>query len=100
MFGDLMMLRLFVTGAAAAALAVAALPAAAQSGGPTPKEQLGIHTGTQATNGSAVVVTDQQGTHPEGYPGMALRNRASGDNGSTHHRHHRKHHEPSEPPPG
>jgi len=98
------MLRLLVSSAAVAALAVAALPAAAQSGGPTPKEQVGIHTGTQTTNGSAVVVTDQQGTHPEGYPGMAIRNRASGDPGPSHHRHHRKHHDDhrdvTEPPPG
>jgi hypothetical protein len=93
------MLKLLISGAAAAALAGAALPATAQSGGPTPKEQVGIHTGTQTTNGSAVIVTDRQGTHPEGYPGMAIRNRASGDPGPSHHRHHRKHHVAAEPAP-
>jgi hypothetical protein len=93
------MLKLLISGAAAAGLALAAVPAAAQSGGPTPKEQVGIHTGTQATNGSAVVVTDNQGTHPEGYPGMAIRNRASGDPGPSHHRHHRRHRDAVEPAP-
>jgi hypothetical protein len=93
------MLRLLLSSAGALALAMAALPAAAQSGGPTPKEQVGIHTGTQTTNGSAVVVTDRQGTHPEGYPGMAIRNRTSGDNGPSHHRHHGKHHPVAAPPP-
>jgi hypothetical protein len=94
------MLKLLISGAAAAALAVAALPAAAQSGGPTPKEQVGIHTGTQTTNGSAVLVTDRQGTHPEGYPGMAIRNRASGDSGpSHHHRHHHRRHDVAQPAP-
>jgi hypothetical protein len=75
-----------------------ALPAAAQSTlGPTPKEQNGIHTGTTTTNGSAVLVTDQNGTHPEGYPGLAPRNRTSGDSQSTTHRHHRhgRHHAPN-----
>jgi hypothetical protein len=76
----------------AAVLTAAAMPAAAQSGGPTPKEQAGMHTGTTTTNGSAVIVHDQNGTHPEGYPGMAVRNRTTGDSGpATHHRHHRKH---------
>jgi hypothetical protein len=84
----------------AAVLAAAALPAAAQSGGPTPKEQVGIHTGTTTTNGSAVMVRDQNGTHPEGYPGMAVRNRTTGESGpATHHRHHRKH-RVSVPPAG
>jgi hypothetical protein len=86
---------------AAATLAAVALPAAAQSGGPTPNEQVGIHTGTTTTNGSAVIVKDQNGTHPEGYPGMAVRNRAAGDSGpATHHRHHRRHHRVTNPPAG
>ena len=82
---------------ATAALALGALPAAAQSTlGPTPNEQVGIHTGTTAANGSAVIVQDRNGTHPEGYPGLAPRNRASGDPASMHRRHHRRHHvEPS-----
>ena len=89
------------TFALAAILAAAALPAAAQSGGPTPKEQVGMHTGTTTTNGSAVIVQDRNGTHPEGYPGMAVRNRTTGDNGpATHHRHHRKHKETPPPPAG
>jgi hypothetical protein len=82
---------------AVAVVALSALPAAAQSTlGPTPNEQVGIHTGTTAANGSAVIVHDQYGTHPEGYPGFAPRNRASGDPVSMHRRHHRRHHvEPS-----
>jgi len=85
------MLRYLVSSAAVAALSLSALPAAAQSGGPTPKEQLGMHTGTQTTNGSAVMVTDRNGTHPEGYPGMAIRNRTSGENGKLPHHHlHRR----------
>lgn len=81
-----------------AALALGALPAAAQSTlGPTPNEQVGIHTGTTVTNGSAVIVQDRNGTHPEGYPGFALRNRASGDAASAHRRHHWRH--PAEPSP-
>ncbi|HEX2816847.1 MAG TPA: hypothetical protein VHN39_10645 [Phenylobacterium sp.] len=94
------MLKTLLPLVALGALALTALPAAAQSGGPTPKEQVGIHTGTQTTNGSAVMVTDQNGIHPEGYPGMAVRNRASGDPAPAHHRHHRKHHETTEPAPG
>ena len=91
------MLRIFVPAAAIAALALGALPAAAQSTlGPTPNEQVGMHIGTTVTNGSAVIVHDQNGTHPEGYPGFALRNRASGDAGSMHrHHHHGRHVEPS-----
>lgn len=85
------MLKPLLPLAALCALALGAAPAAAQSGGPTPNEQLGIHTGTQVTNGSAVMVTDQNGAHPEGYPGMAIRNRASGDPAPAHHRHHRHH---------
>lgn len=85
------MLKVLVPAAAFALLA--ASTATAQSTlGPTPNEQNGIHTGTTATNGSAVIVTDQFGTHPEGYPGMAVRNRASGSSASEPARHHRRHH--------
>jgi hypothetical protein len=92
-------MKMLKTLALAAVLTAAALPAAAQSGGPTPKEQVGMHTGTTTTNGSAVIVTDQNGTHPEGYPGMAVRNRTTGDNGPSHHRRHGKHHHAAQPPP-
>ena len=92
------MLRTLVPIAALAALAMGAAPAVAQSTlGPTPNEQVGIHTGTTTTNGSAVVVSDQNGTHPENYPGMAVRNRAAGDS-ATNHPHHRKHHHPATEP--
>jgi hypothetical protein len=81
-------------------VAAVALPAAAQSTlGPTPNEQNGMHTGTTVTNGSAVIVHDQNGTHPEGYPGMAPRNRVTGDSGPATHHHH-KHHTPTAPSPG
>jgi hypothetical protein len=83
------MLKRFLPLAAVTALALPAM--AAPPGGPTPNEQVGMHVGTTTTNGSAVVVTDRNGTHPEGYPGMALRNRASGDSGASRH-HHRRHH--------
>jgi len=85
------MLKILIPAAAAMALA---LPAVAQTNGPTPNEQVGMHVGTTTSNGSAVLVTDQNGTHPEGYPGMAPRNRASGDSGSMrgHHHRHRRHH--------
>jgi hypothetical protein len=98
LFGELIMLKSL---ALAAIVAVAALPAAAQStNGPTPNEQNGMHTGTTVTNGSAVIVRDQQGIHPEGYPGMAVRNRATGDSGPATHHHHHRHHTPTEPSPG
>jgi hypothetical protein len=103
MFGDFIMLRTFSPLAALALLALVGLPAAAQPtpNGPTPNEQVGIHTGTTTTNGSAVIVQDQNGTHPEGYPGMAPRNRVSGDSGTTRgHHHHRRHHMTDVPPPG
>ncbi len=76
----------------AAALALAAVPALAQSGGPTPREQVGMHVGDPNTNGSAVIVTDRNGTHPEGYVGQEVRNHAVGDSSpATHHRrHHRR----------
>ncbi|MFI4966633.1 MAG: hypothetical protein ACHP9T_14845 [Caulobacterales bacterium] len=92
------MLKAPVAAAAAVMSVVVALPAAAQTQGPTPGERVGIHTGDTATNGSAVVVTDRNGTHPEGYPGMALRNRTSAANPP--HRHHRRHHMATGPTPG
>jgi len=91
------MTRLLIPAAGAAALlAASALSAAAQ---PTPKEQVGMHVGDTTTNGSAVIVSDRNGTHPEGYPGMAVRNRIAGDSGSMHHRrHHHRHHAAYMPP--
>jgi hypothetical protein len=84
---------------AVAGLALGALPVAAQtSRGPNPNEQVGIHTGATTTNGSAVVAQDQNGTHPEGYPGMAPRNRVAGDATSNHRRHHHHRHHHVEPP--
>jgi hypothetical protein len=95
------MLRIIRSTAAAAALAAAAVPAAAQTWVPTtPNEQVGMHIGTTATNGSAVVVQDQNGSHPEGYPGMSVTNRASGDSATDHPRHHKHHHPATEPSPG
>jgi len=77
--------------AAAAAMLVAGAAQAQSTLGPTPNEQSGMHTGTTTTNGSAVMVTDRNGTHPEGYVGMAVRNRVSGDPGrSSHPRHHHR----------
>ena len=74
---------------AVAALALGALPAMAQTSvGPNPNEQVGIHTGTTTTNGSAVIVQDQNGTHPEGYPGLLPRNRLSGDPAEQLHERH------------
>jgi hypothetical protein len=81
--------------APAAALALIAAPAFAQpqpsSSPPSPNEQVGIHVGDNATNGSAVVVSDRNGVHPEGYPGMATRNNATSGAATPHHRHHRHH---------
>jgi len=85
------MFRSVLSVGAVAAVALSALPAAAQSTlGPTPNEQNGMHTGTTAANGSAVIVTDRNGTHPEGYVGMAVRNRASGEPGGHRRHHHRR----------
>jgi len=96
------MQRILLPLAAAAVLAAGAVPAAAQRPtptGPSPDEQVGIHVGDNNTNGSAVIVRDRNGVHPEGYPGMAIRNRASGGSASTmHHRHHHhRHHDSDEP---
>ncbi|THD64105.1 hypothetical protein [Phenylobacterium sp.] len=84
----------------AAALALIAAPALAQSqpssAPPSPNEQVGIHVGDNATNGSAVIVNDRNGVHPEGYTGQPTRNNAT--SGATHpRRHHRRH--PAETPP-
>jgi hypothetical protein len=96
------MLRFLVPAAALALLSVA--PALAQPAfksstvGPTPGEQNSMHTGTTASNGSSTIVTDQNGTHPEGYPGFAVVNSASGSGAATmHHRHHHRHAAVSEP---
>jgi hypothetical protein len=87
------MLRFLVP--AVAVLTLSAAPAFAQfSGpGPTPGEQNSIHTGTTASNGSSTIVTDENGTHPEGYPGHAVVNHASGSSDAVaHHRHHHRRH--------
>ena len=86
--------------AMAAALAVAA-PAMAQptKSGPTPAEQVGIHTGTTATNGSSTIVTDRNGTHPEGFEGQLPVNPISASNGVKRHHHHSRHHARSVAPP-
>ena len=75
----------------AAAMAMFALPAAAQpaSTGPTPLEQVGMHIGDTATNGSATIVTDRNGTHPEGFEGQLPVNPISAANGVKRHHHHR-----------
>jgi hypothetical protein len=80
--------------ALAAAMALVALPAAAQSTfGPTPNEQVSMFTGTTAANGAATIVTDRTGTHPDGYTGMAVQNSISAANPPApslrHHKHHR-----------
>src|ERR1700742_4049597 len=97
------MLRFLVPAAAVVLLSVA--PALAQTPfkssavGPTPGEQNSMHTGTTASNGSSTIVTDQNGTHPEGYPGMSPVNHASGSSASIAHarHHHRRHAAVSEP---
>jgi|GEM_PF-1697422 len=84
------MLKSLLWVSAAMAFTCAAAPVLAQSTlGPTPNEQVGMHIGTTVTNGSAVVVTDRTGTHPEGYPAMNIRNHIAGSSGvSSHRRHH------------
>ncbi|MGZ3378178.1 MAG: hypothetical protein ACXU8S_16410 [Phenylobacterium sp.] len=90
------MLRLLIP--AAAVLALSAAPALAQSS-PTPGEQNSMHTGTTAANGSSTIVTDRNGTHPDGYPGYAVVNHASGSSAAMmrHRRHHRRPVATSEP---
>jgi hypothetical protein len=80
-------MKKFLVPAAAALLAASALPALAQpphNFGPTPGEENSMFTGTTVANGSAVIVTDRNGTHPDGYPGMATRNPVSGNSASTY----------------
>lgn len=89
------MWRTLLPAVALSALAVGVSPAAAQAtSGPTPREQVGIHIGDTTTNGSAVIVTDRNGTHPDGYPGFSVINRTAASGGPTsRHRHHiRRHH--------
>jgi ABC-type sugar transport system substrate-binding protein len=80
----------------AAAAALAAAPAAFAQ--PTPNEERGMFIGDAHTNGVATIVTDQYGTHPEGYPGFSPINHAAADSRAAvpasdrhtrHHRHHR-----------
>jgi len=81
--------------ALAAAVGVIALPAAAQqsTNGPTPREQVGIHTGDANTNGSATIVRDRNGIHPDGFTGQLPRNPIAASAGKTmHRRHHHRHH--------
>ena len=93
------MLRFLVPAAAVALLSAGPVLAQSSTLGPTPGEQNGMHTGTTAANGSSTIVTDQTGTHPDGFTGMAIRNRASGSSTTTLHqpRHHRRHPAASEP---
>ncbi|HZZ33752.1 MAG TPA: hypothetical protein VFE10_17350 [Phenylobacterium sp.] len=89
--------------ALAAVVAAAALPAAAQRPtlGPTPNEQRGMHIGDTTANGSATIVTDRSGTHPDGFTGMAIRNRIAGSSTTNDlRRHHRPRHAASEANPG
>ncbi len=92
------MLKFLVPVAAVARLSAG--PVLAQSrAGPTPGEQNSMHTGTTASNGSSTIVTDQNGTHPEGYPGFSPVNHASGASAANmrHRHHHRRHAAASEP---
>jgi hypothetical protein len=93
------MLRFLIPAAAVALLSAGPALAQFSTVGPTPGEQNSMHTGTTATNGSSTIVTDRDGTHPEGYPGMAVINHASGSSAAAihHHRHHRRDVTPSEP---
>ena len=86
------MLKILVPVTAVALLSAA--PVMAQpfkTVGPTPGEQNSMHTGTTASNGSSTIVTDKDGTHPEGYPGFAVVNSASGGAAAADHRHHHHH---------
>jgi hypothetical protein len=89
--------------ALAAAVAAVALPAAAQpsTGGPTPNEERGMYIGDTTANGSATIVTDRTGTHPDGFTGMAVQNHIAGDGDASHaHRHHHPRHPASGTSPG
>jgi hypothetical protein len=91
------MLKTLLSATALSALAIGVAPASAQSNnGPSPREQVGIHTGDTTTNGSAVIVTDRKGTHPEGYPGFAPVNGVAGSAGAPHHRRHAPRHHRAE----
>ena len=89
------MRRTLAIAAAAAALAAAA-PALAQ---PTPREQVGMYIGDTHTNGVATIVTDETGTHPEGYPGFSPINHTAADPGPLRpadnlwRHHHKRHHQ-------
>jgi hypothetical protein len=80
-------------GALAAITALTAAPAAFAQ--PTPAEQLGMHIGTTTTNGSSTIVTDRNGTHPDGFTGMSPINHAMADSSTppARHRHHRRFHD-------
>jgi C-terminal processing protease CtpA/Prc len=54
-----------------------------------------MHTGTTAANGSSTIVTDRNGTHPDGYPGFAVVNHASASGAEAAHRHHHRHSAPT-----
>jgi len=87
------MLRLTTILASTAAIsATASLAFAADP--PSPREQIGMFTGDTTTNGSATIVTDRTGTHPDGFTGMATVNSLSTAHGpgappARHHRHAR-----------
>jgi hypothetical protein len=76
--------------ALAAIVAAIALPAAAQPTftGPTPAEQVGMFIGNAATNGSATVVEDRTGVHPDGFTGQSLVNPISAARAPSHRHHH------------
>ena len=63
----------------AALAAAAALPAVAQPAftGPTPAEQVGMFIGATSANGSATIVEDRTGVHPDGFTGQPLVNHTS-----------------------
>ena len=93
------MLRFLIPAAAVALLSAGPVLAQSSTVGPTPGEQNSMHTGTTAANGSSTIVTDRNGTHPDGFSGMAVVNHASGSSASAihHRRHHRRQVEASEP---
>lgn len=62
--------------------------AAHPNSGPNPNELVGMFIGDVATNGSATIVTDRTGTHPDGFTGMAIVNPiAAGPPREKRHRH-------------
>jgi hypothetical protein len=86
----------------AAAIAAIALPTTAQPSAaiPTPNEQRGMHIGDTTANGSATIVTDRTGTHPDGFTGMAVQNHIAADGGLRHARHHHRRSAASASTPG